>query len=232
MPGVVGTIPVDVPFVGHVELPGSMLEGVGVGVGIAGTPLMPAFPISVEPKGIPARLAPPGEIVEGDDEMVPLPLLVSAPPQGDVGLPDAAIPVVPPIPAVLPVAGVPPIVLVPPPSNVPVELVPGVPDVALPVVVHGMPLPNGMGLTPVVASPVAPKGMPAGATGGLPVMPNGEVGSMPGDDVDGICASAALPPRRAAVSMAINKSLTLGSPAMVGSVTAMNRERRCVPHSA
>src|SRR5205085_4792390 len=136
VPGVVGTIPVDVPFVGHVELPGSMLEGVGVGVGIAGTPLMPAFPISVEPKGIPARLAPPGEIVEGDDEMVPLPLLVSAPPQGDVGLPDAAIPVVPPIPAVLPVAGVPPIVLVPPPSNVPVELVPGVPDVALPVVVH------------------------------------------------------------------------------------------------
>src|SRR5260370_41788866 len=44
-PGVVGIPPVDVAFDGHVELPGRMLEGGGVGVGMAGTPLIPAFPI-------------------------------------------------------------------------------------------------------------------------------------------------------------------------------------------
>jgi len=66
-PGVVGIVPVDDPFEGHVELPGRMLEGVGLGVGIAGTPLMPAFPISVEPIGIPVRLMVPGEIVAADD---------------------------------------------------------------------------------------------------------------------------------------------------------------------
>jgi hypothetical protein len=58
-PDVVG-LPEDVPIVGQPELPGRMLDGVAVGVGTAGTPLIPAFPISVEPKGIPVGLAPPG----------------------------------------------------------------------------------------------------------------------------------------------------------------------------
>ena len=71
-----------------------------------------------------------------------------------------------------------------------------------------MPLPNGMGLTPVVPSSVAPKGMPAGATGALPVMPSGDVGSMPGGETDGICASAGLPPMRAAAIATINQHLT------------------------
>ena len=58
----------EVPFVGQFELPGRMLEMLGLGVVTEGTPLIPAFPISVEPIGIPVRLAPPGEGVPGEDE--------------------------------------------------------------------------------------------------------------------------------------------------------------------
>ncbi|HEX9212632.1 MAG TPA: hypothetical protein VF901_19180 [Bradyrhizobium sp.] len=194
----------------------------GLGVVTAGTPLIPAFPISVEPIGIPVRPAPPGEIVEGDDENVPLPLVVAAPPQGDVPLPDIAIAVVAgltPVPLMPPggvALGIP---AMPPPSKVPVELgtadTPDVepPDVELPATEHGMLLPvlepnidvpDGSGLRPPVASPVAPIGMPAGPTGRLPWMPSGEVGSMPGEEVD-VCAIAALPLRRTATIVAMNQ---------------------------
>src|SRR3954470_1266269 len=64
------------------ELPGSTLEGVGLGVGTAGTPLIPVLPISTEPIGIPARLAPPGEMAEGDDRFMVLPLVKDVPTQG------------------------------------------------------------------------------------------------------------------------------------------------------
>ena len=67
-----------------------------------------------------------------------------------------------------------------------------------------MDVPDGSGLTPPVASPVAPIGMPAGPTGRLPWMPSGEVGSMPGDEVD-VCAIAALPLRRTATIVAMNQ---------------------------
>jgi hypothetical protein len=198
-----------------------MLEMPGVGVVTAGTPLIPAFPISVEPIGIPVRLAPPGEIVEGDDENVPLPLVTAAPPQGDVPLPDAAIAVVAgltPVPPVPPGGGALAIPAMPPPSKVPVALgtpdTPEPPDVELPATEHGMLLPvvepnidvpNGSGLTPGVWSAVAPNGMPVGATDRLPWMPSGEVGSMPGDEVDGVCAKAALPLRRTATIVAMNQ---------------------------
>jgi hypothetical protein len=197
-PGVAGIPPADVAFDGHVELPGRMLEGVGFGVGIAGTPLIPAFPISVEPIGIPVRLAPPGEIVGADDGFAALPPAPEVPLQGEAPFPDAAMPVAPPV-------------LVPPPSNVEVD-VPDIPNPTLPAE-HGAVLPTkpcdgtpkGMGLTPVVPSPVAPNGMPAGPTGRLPVMPSGEVGSMPDGAADGVCARARLAPRRAAAIVAINK---------------------------
>lgn len=201
-------------------LPGSMLGGVGLGVGIAGTPLIPALPISVEPNGTPVRVAPPGEAVEGDEEYMALPPGVEVPTQGEAAFPDAAMPVVPPVPIVPPVAAVLPIAAMPPPSKVPVELdTPDIPEVELPAAEHGVvpPIvepydgaPYGIGLTPFVPSSVAPNGMPAGATDRLPVMPSGEVGSMPGDEVDGICAKAALPLRRAATVVAINMRLLVG----------------------
>lgn len=198
-----------------------MLEGVGVGVGIAGTPLMPAFPISVEPIGTPARLAPPGEIIEGDDGLIALLLVLDV--QGEAPVPDVVIPVVPPVPMVpVPgtpvVAGVLGIPAMPPPSKVPVEL--DVPDVALPATEHGMVLPVvvpnddapfGIGLTPVVPSSVEPIGMPAGAGARLPPRPRGEVGSMPDGEVDGICAKAALPPKRAITIATMNKCLMVFS---------------------
>jgi len=192
----------------------------GLGVVTAGTPLIPAFPISVEPIGIPVRPAPPGEIVEGDDENAPLPLVAAAPPQGDVPLPDTAVAVVAgltPVPLMPPggvALGIP---AMPPPSKVPVELGtpdtpdPELPDVELPATEHGIVLPvlepnidvpDGSGLTPGVPSPVAPRGMP---TRELPVRPNGEVGSMPGDEADGVCAKAALPLRRTATIVAMNQ---------------------------
>ena len=206
-------------FVGHWELPGSILEGVGVGAGIVGTPLIPAFPISVEPIGIPARLAPPGEIIEGDDGLIArLPVLEV---QGEAPVPAIAIPVAPrvpvvPVPGTLVVAGVLGIAAMPPPSKVPVEL--DVPDVALPATEHGMVLPVvvpnddapfGSGLTPVVPSSVAPRGIPTGATDRLVVIPSGEVGSRLG--VDDVCANAG-PPRRAAAIVAIKDRLSAVAP--------------------
>jgi len=218
-PDVVGTAPgfwgLDAPFVGQLELPGRMLEGVGVGVVIAGAPLIPAFPISVEPIGTPVRLAPP--IIEGEEEFVPMPLLVAAPPQGDVPLPDIAIPVPAPVPLIAPAGGT---LGIPAPSKVPLGLDrPDVPDVGLPATEHGMVLlvvepnddaPLGIGLTPVVPSSVAPMGMPAGPTDRLPPGPSGDVGSIPGDGAGDVCAIAALPLRRTAAIVAISKCLTVG----------------------
>jgi hypothetical protein len=208
-------------FVGHWELPGSILEGVGVGAGIVGTPLIPAFPISVEPIGIPARLAPPGEIIEGDDGLIALLPVLEV--QGEAPVPAIAIPVAPPVPVVpvpgtLVVAGVLGIPAMPPPSKVPVEL--DVPDVALPATEHGMVLPVvvpnddapfGIGLTPLVPSSVAPIGMPAGAADRLPPLPSGEVGSMVGDETDDVCANAALLPSRAATIATMNQCLMVSS---------------------
>jgi hypothetical protein len=196
-----------------------MSEGVGVGVGTAGTPLMPAFPISVEPIGTPARLAPPGEIVEGDDGfMAPLPALEV---QGEAPFPGAAMPVVLPIPVMPAVAVLLPMAAMPPPSKVPVEFdTPDVPDVALPATEHGMVLPVvepnddapfGIGLTPLVPSSVAPIGMPAGAADRLPPLPSGEVGSMVGDETDDVCANAALLPSRAATIATMNQCLMVSS---------------------
>jgi hypothetical protein len=209
-----------------------MLEGVGVGVVMAGAPLIPAFPISVEPIGTPVRPAPP--IIEGDEEFVPLPLLVAAPPQGDVPLPDIAIPVLtpvpvlPPVPLMLPAGGTLGIPAMPPPSKVPLGLDrPDVPDVGLPATEHGMVLlvvepnddaPLGIGLTPVVPSSVAPIGMPAGPTDRLPPGPSGEVGSIPGDGAGDVCAIAALPLRRTAAIVAISKCLTVGVSSMAGAM--------------
>jgi hypothetical protein len=196
MPGYPG-VPEDI--VEHVELPGRMLEGVALGVGIVGTPLTPAFPISVEPSGIPGRLAPPGAIVAADDAFAALPPALAEPPaQGEAPLPGVV-----PYAALIPVAMPMP---VPPPSNVAVD-VPDIPEGALPAAEHGTvpPTPNGAGLTPAVPSSVAPNGMPTGPTGRLPCTPSGEVGSMPGEETEGAWANAALPLRRAASIVTSNK---------------------------
>jgi hypothetical protein len=185
-----------------------MLEGVGLGVGIAGTPLIPVFPISIEPIGIPARLAPLGEIVEADGFMA-LTLVVDVPTQGEFPFPSTTVPAAPPVPAEAP------IVLMPPPSKLPVELVPDLPDVELPAVEHGVALPiiepydgalYGIGLTPVVPSSVAPRGIPAGPTDGVPAMPNGEVAPIPGVGlpIPPTCARTGLQPKSAASIAAFN----------------------------
>src|SRR2546423_4677068 len=73
-----------------------------------------------------------------------------------------------------------------------------------------MDVPDGSGLTPGVASPVAPSGMPVGATDRPPVMPRGEVGARTGAGPDIACAKAALQLRRTAAIVAIDKRLIRG----------------------
>ena len=69
-----------------------------------------------------------------------------------------------------------------------------------------MDVPDGSGLRPPVASPVAPIGMPAGATDGLPAMPNGEVAPIPGVGlpIPPTCARTGLQPKSAASIAAFN----------------------------
>jgi hypothetical protein len=167
---------------------GSMLDSESIGIGLGARPvgsgLSPPPPISTEPRGIPTREVPPGDVVDIVDDMVVAPVeLVSQ-------VPDAGMP---------PVGGIP--IVIPPPSDVA-----AVPDIPVDVPVgagHANPLPVvpidtvGIGLRPTDGSSVAPMPSPVGGTGVVAVMPIGEVAPMAGT-VSTICASAGLWPNRSA----------------------------------
>jgi hypothetical protein len=147
------------------------MTGMGLGTGLTGIGLRPAFVVSTEPNGIPTGEAPPGDGVDiADDDAVPLVELV-------------------PQLAVLPGNGIP--VANPPPSKVPdipedeVEVVVG--HVTLPPIISGVP--TGSGLSPGDGSSVSPREFPVGGTVVAPVMPDGEVAPI-AETVSSICAAA------------------------------------------
>jgi hypothetical protein len=172
-----------------------------LGAGTSGIGLTPPLPISKEPNGIPVRGAPPG--VVGDVAANVEALLPEVVPHGaDI--------------AVLPGIDIPVPMPIPPPSKVVLE--PDIPDVVLPVTVHGVPLaviptvPLGSGLTPPVASPVAPKGIPVGGTCEPGIMPSGEVAPMLGVGlpIPPTCAKAEPQPKRIATAETITKRVIPG----------------------
>jgi hypothetical protein len=156
-------------------------------IGTAAAELTPRLPISVDPNGIPVRATPPGVRgdVGADDEAMLLEPEPHIPDNPDVSMPEVAdipddvdIPDDAGIPAV---AGVSVPMVVPPPSKVAVD--PNMPDGAVPMVEHIVPLPgiaivpveSGAGLIPGDASSVDPSGMPVGETGEPVPIPSGEV---------------------------------------------------------
>jgi hypothetical protein len=195
-------------------------DGFGVRTEMGG--LRPPAPSSVEPSGIPTRPTDDSEPMVGDE--------------ADAAGPDKPLlPMVAQVPDAVPV--------VPPPSNTDVKPgtpavdVPDKPVVDVPVVEllapkeacgiappipeHGKKLPVGtigeapdvVGLTPGVASSVAPKGMPVGATGEPGPMPSGDV--MASDEGPGdppTCAKAGLPLTSAASIAAISTRSIMSSP--------------------
>jgi hypothetical protein len=169
--------------------------GVTLRVGTAAAELTPRLLISVDPIGIPVRAPPPGVVGDVDvgveDEVMLLepephipdmPEVCSMPEVVDV--PDVAeIPDDVDIPDVAAVAGAAVPIAVPPPSKLAVD--PNIPDGAVPMVEHVVPLPDmeivpvaspGAGLTPGDAISVEPSGIPVGETDEpVAVMPSGEV---------------------------------------------------------
>jgi hypothetical protein len=178
-------------------VPPTIDDGYGLGVGTSVGALTPALPISTEPNGIPGRVAPPGdrEGIAVDDA----PLLLALVPQVAAVAPPPGI--VAPVPA--PIA-------IPPPSKVVLE--PDIPDDALPMAEHVVPVPVipivpvGGGLRPGDAISVAPMGIPAGEVGEFGVMPSGEVTPIPGVGlpIPPTWAKAELLPNSAASIAAIN----------------------------
>jgi hypothetical protein len=198
-----GFVAVDETIGGEVMLgivgKGSIAATVGdtLTMGTDAAELIPRLPISVDPNGIPVRAAPPGVMgvvdVGADDaamllepephipdnpEVSSIPEVVDIP--DDVDIPDVAM-----VPAVAPVAGV--AVPIPPPSKAAVD--PNIPDGAIPMVEHVVPLlgieiapmtPEGAGLMPGDTISVAPRGMPVGETAEPVPIPSGEVASMVG----------------------------------------------------
>jgi hypothetical protein len=85
----------------------------------------------------------------------------------------------------------------------------------LPVVSPSGDVPDVNGLTPGDASPVAPRGIPVGATGEPGPMPSGDVmpsGEGPGEMlIPPTCAKAEPQPRRTAAMVAIIKRVIVGS---------------------
>ena len=177
------------------------LKGQGVG-------LTPALPSSVEPIGIvpmPSSALELGGVLLEDIVLGLLEL--------DAGLhvlAEAAL-VVPIAVGDMPVA-----VPRPPPSYSPVAAVEGAPTTAEQTVNPDPNVPGGAGLSPGVASSVAPSGTPAGPTGpAAELMANGEVTPIPGIGlpIPATCAKPGLQPRSVARKAAIS------SRRMVASIT-------------
>jgi hypothetical protein len=194
-------------------------------MGTAAAELIPRLPISVDPNGIPVRAAPPGVMgvvdVGADDaamllepephipdnpEVSSIPEVVDIP--DDVDIPDAM------VPEFAPVAGV--AVPIPPPSKAAAD--PNIPDGAIPMVEHVVPLlgiemvpvtSTGAGLMPGDAVSVEPSGMPVGETAESVPIPSGEVAPMVGVGlaIPVTCAMATLPTKSAGMTAAINEHL-------------------------
>jgi hypothetical protein len=213
---VVEDVPVveNAPVVGHgtvVAVVEVVDDGLGtVMTGPTGGGLRPPAPSSVDPNGIPTRPTADRTPALGDeadaaglDDAV---LLVAQ-------VPDA-VPAMPPPSNTALDADVP----IPVPDDIPVVDVPLTADVGIPpmpehvvvvVVGPGGEAPDVVGLTPGVASSVAPSGNPVPATGAPGPIPSGEV--MPSGEVVVVSvptwANAALQPTRAHAVVTINKRL-------------------------
>jgi hypothetical protein len=174
----------EIPVVGHGTLPVGVTElCTGLGSG-----LMPAFPISVDPMGTPTRPMPFREL-PGDEADAP-------------GLEDAVVPIAPPAhaleappdmpvlsnrevdPDVPPIAPLPDIeVAVPELGLVASADVPSPEHVAVVMEPRGD-VPAAIGLTPGVASSVAPSGIPVVVTDPPGPIPSGELMPSEGVPVD------------------------------------------------
>jgi hypothetical protein len=202
-------------------------------VGTAAAELTPRFPISVDPNGIPVRAAPPGVVGDVDvgvedaatlldpEPHIPdMPEVCSMPEVVDI--PDVAeipddIPNEVVIPDMAAVAGAAVPIAIPPPSKLAVD--PNIPDGAVPMVEHVVPLVGmeivpvaspGAGLTPGDAISVEPSGIPVGETDEpVAVMPSGEVVARLGVGlaIPLTCATATLQTNSAAGRAAINDNL-------------------------
>jgi hypothetical protein len=217
---VVADVPViaDVPFVRQGGVVPSVETGADeLGVRTTGGGLRPPAPSSVEPIGIPTRATDDAEPIPVGDEAD-----AAGPAKGLLPIvaqvPDA-VPAVPP-PSKTGIEPDVPAVDIPVPLDVPVIEVP-VPDVAPPAVEHVVvppvvnpidDVPDVVGLTPGDASPVAPWGIPVGATTGAGPMPSGDV--MPSGDEPGeiapTCAAAEPQPKRTTAITAIDKRVIAG----------------------
>jgi hypothetical protein len=182
-------------------------EGFGISATEGG--LRPALPISVAPMGMPT--APTG------DPGVPAVAAAAAAPPPPIGAqgPDG-LAVVPPPAALAPVPPPPALAPMPPPSNAALLEAPVVALVAAAAAAvdnappHATPVrgssgdaPDMVGLTPGVASSVAPRGIRVGPTGAGAPMPSGDVmpKGNPGEML-GACACAAPQPTTATASAA------------------------------
>jgi hypothetical protein len=182
--------------------------------------------ISVDPNGSPVRAAPPGVIGEVDvgvedaamllepEPHIPdMPEVCSMPDVVDVDGADEV-----DVPDVAAVAGAAVPMAIPPPSKLAVD--PNIPDGAVPMVEHVVPLLGmeivpvaspGAGLTPGDAISVEPSGIPVGETDEPVVaIPSGEVAARLGVGlaIPLTCAMAALQTKSPARIAAINDNLT------------------------
>ncbi|MEA2896367.1 MAG: hypothetical protein QOJ84_1982, partial [Bradyrhizobium sp.] len=194
-----------------------------VSVGTTAAELTPRLLISVDPNGSPVRAPPPGVVGDVDvgvedetmllepephipdmPEVCSIPEVVDVP--GEVDIPDAAA-----------VAGAAVPIAIPPPSKLAVD--PNIPDGAVPMVEHDVPLLGmeivpvaspGAGLMPGDAISVEPSGIPVGETDEpVAVMPSGEVVARLGVGlaIPLTCAIAALQTTSAGRTAAINDNL-------------------------
>ena len=195
------------PVVGHGDVLPDVEKGGVLGITTVGGGLTPPAPSSVEPSGIPVRATDDAEPIPVGDEAD------AAGPAKEL-LPTAA-----QVPDAVPAMPPPSKVDIPMPEDVSAIEVP-VPDVAPPALEHVVLLavnpigdvPDVVGLTPGDASPVAPRGIPVGATAGAGPMPSGDVmpsGDEPGD-IAPTCAAAAPQPKTATTITAINKRVIAG----------------------
>jgi hypothetical protein len=211
-------------------------------VGTAAAELTPRLLISIEPKGIPVRAAPPGAVGDVDvgvddaaallepephipdnPEVSSIPEVVDTPDVADIpddiDVPDIA--VVPAVAAVaVAVAGAAAPAAVPPPSKLAVD--PNIPEGEVPTVEHAVPLLGiaivpvegaGRGLTPGEAISVAPIGIPVVSTGAPGPLPSGEV--IPSEGVAVTVptwAIAGLQPNRSEATAVIKKLFMQDSP--------------------
>ena len=199
----------------------SVVDGVGVTSTAGG--LRPPAPSSVEPSGIPTRLADDPEPIPVGDEAdaagpakeLP-PIAAQAPDVVPVMPPPSKVEVEPDVPAVEA-----PVIELPMPDVVPTLELPIPKDVCgseppMPAHCAMTPVPDVDGLTPGDASSVAPRGTPAGATGEPAPIPSGDVmpsGEDPGEVlIPPTCATAEPQLKRAAAIVAIAKRVIIGRP--------------------